>query len=151
MCIATSVAVADNTKGDAVLDMGSVVNGNGDDQSAVLLAQQQQQQQQLQDSAQIIDMNDAYLQSRTEELMTIQREISTLSGMFTQMATMIKQHGELTGRIDANINVAVDNVSAGQEQLMQYLARINTNRGLIIKIFFVLAVFIIFMAVFVMR
>lgn len=71
--------------------------------------------------------------------------------MFTQMATMVKQHGELTARIEANIDRAHDDVAAAQDQIIQHWHRIKSNRGLIVKVFLVLALFIVFAVIFLVR
>lgn len=49
-------------------------------------------------------------------------------------------------RIDENISETFGNVESAQDQLLKYLNNISSNRWLILKIFFVL---LIFMALFV--
>ena len=55
----------------------------------------------------------------------------------------------MTMRIDENVEDALANVDAGQAQLLKYLNTISSNRWLIMKVFFVLMVFLVFFLVFI--
>lgn len=88
---------------------------------------------------------------RTAEIKEIETEIVKLNSMFIQLAETVKLHGELTERIDANVSVAEHNAEQTQFQLSRYFNRISSNRGLILKMFFVLVVFLIFVGVVVIR
>ncbi len=113
-----------------------------------MAASQQQEQVQL---SQDVDMNEQYLKNRTDELLAIQKDMSSLNQMFLDLTQMVRQQGELTATIESNVEQSVVHIEQGQNELLKYLNTISSNRGLIIKIFFVLVVFILFLAVFVMR
>ncbi|CAI9100277.1 OLC1v1037241C2 [Oldenlandia corymbosa var. corymbosa] len=64
-----------------------------DGESQPLLQQQQNQQQQL------VPLQDNYMQSRAEALHNVESTIHELSNIFTQLATMVSQQGELAIRL----------------------------------------------------
>ena len=52
-------------------------------------------------------------------------------------------------RIDQDVDDSVTNVESAQAQLMKYFDRISSNRWLVIKIFFVLLLFLLVFVVFI--
>ncbi|XP_065850471.1 syntaxin-32 [Euphorbia lathyris] len=113
-----------------------------DGESQPLLQQQQQHQQ-------IVPLQDSYMQSRAEALHNVESTIHELSNIFTQLATMVSQQGELAIRIDENMDESLANVEGAQNQLVRYMNSISSNRWLMIKIFFVLIVFLMIFLFFV--
>uniref|UniRef100_A0A2P2M4F3 Uncharacterized protein LOC105631354 isoform X3 n=1 Tax=Rhizophora mucronata TaxID=61149 RepID=A0A2P2M4F3_RHIMU len=120
-------------------------SNQADVESRPLLQQQQQRQQQQQ----MVPLQDSYMQSRAEALQNVESTIHELSNIFTQLATMVSQQGELAIRIDENIDETLTNVEGAQGQLVRYLNSISSNRWLMIKIFFVLIVFLMIFLFFV--
>ncbi|KVI01310.1 Syntaxin/epimorphin, conserved site-containing protein [Cynara cardunculus var. scolymus] len=114
-----------------------------DTESQPLLQQQNQQQQQM------VPLQDSYMQSRAEALHNVESTIHELGNIFTQLATMVSQQGELAIRIDENMEDTLANVEGAQGQLMRYLNSISSNRWLMIKIFFVLIAFLMIFLFFV--
>ena len=114
---------------------------------APLLSQQQQQQQQSQQL--MFPAQDQYLNSRAEALHQVESTIVELGNIFQQLAHMVHEQGEMTMRIDENVDDTLANVDAGQAQLLKYLNTISSNRWLIMKVFFVLMVFLTFFIVFI--
>ncbi|XP_057967993.1 syntaxin-32 [Malania oleifera] len=110
-------------------------------ESQPLLQQQHQQQ--------LVPLQDSYMQSRAEALQNVESTIHELSNIFTQLATMVSQQGELAIRIDENMEETLGNVEGAQGQLVRYLNSISSNRWLMIKIFFVLIVFLMIFLFFV--
>ncbi|KAJ0495838.1 putative target SNARE coiled-coil domain, syntaxin/epimorphin, syntaxin-5, Sly1p-binding protein [Helianthus annuus] len=113
-----------------------------DTESQPLIQQQNQQQQ-------MVPLQDSYMQSRAEALHNVESTIHELGSIFTQLATMVSQQGELAIRIDENMEDTLANVEGAQGQLMRYLNSISSNRWLMIKIFFVLIVFLMIFLFFV--
>ncbi|XP_020102158.1 syntaxin-32-like [Ananas comosus] len=113
---------------------------NGDLFSSTQPLMQQQQQ---------LAVQDTYMQSRAEALQNVESTIHELSNIFTQLATMVSQQGELAIRIDENMDDTLANVEGAQGQLLKYLNSISSNRWLMIKIFFVLMVFLMIFLFFV--
>ncbi|CAM6116575.1 unnamed protein product [Calypogeia fissa] len=120
------------------------LNADGLGNPGSQLGQMQQQQQQL-----MVPGQDSYMQSRAEALQSVESTIVELSNIFTQLATMVAQQGELAIRIDENMDDTLANVEGAQGALLKYLNRISSNRWLIIKIFFVLVIFMLIFVVFV--
>ncbi|CAF1963002.1 syntaxin-32-like [Brassica napus] len=110
----------------------------GEAESSPLLQQSQQQQQQQQ----MVPLQDTYMESRAEALHNVESTIHELSNIFTQLATMVSQQGEIAIRIDQNMEDTLANVEGAQSQLARYLNSISSNRWLMIKIFFVLIAFL---------
>lgn len=110
-------------------------------QPSVQLDHQQQQQ--------LVPVQDSYMQSRAEALQNVESTIHELSNIFTQLATMVSQQGELAIRIDENMDDTLANVEGAQGALLKYLNGISSNRWLMIKIFFVLVVFLMIFLFFV--
>lgn len=87
--------------------------------------------------------------SRAEALQNVESTIAELGGIFQQLASMVAEQGELAVRIDENIDETLSNVEMAQTHLLKYLNRISSNRWLILKIFFVLMIFLVIFVVFV--
>ncbi|RLN23248.1 syntaxin 32 [Panicum miliaceum] len=98
---------------------------------------------------QLAVQQDSYMQSRAEALQNVESTIHELSNIFTQLATMVSQQGELAIRIDENMDDTLANVEGAQGQLLKYLNSISSNRWLMMKIFFVLMVFLMIFIFFV--
>ncbi|XP_066366892.1 syntaxin-32-like [Miscanthus floridulus] len=116
---------------------------NGDHGASSSSSQPFAQQQQL------AVQQDSYIQSRAEALQNVESTIHELSNIFTQLATMVSQQGELAIRIDENMDDTLTNVEGAQGQLLKYLNSISSNRWLMMKIFFVLMVFLMIFIFFV--
>ncbi|KAG1330085.1 syntaxin-32 [Cocos nucifera] len=113
---------------------------NGDPSASTQPLLQQQQ---------MVPVQDGYMQSRAEALHNVESTIHELSNIFTQLATMVSQQGELAIRIDENMDDTLANVEGAQGALLKYLNSISSNRWLMIKIFFVLMVFLMIFLFFV--
>ncbi|KAK8543260.1 hypothetical protein V6N13_136211 [Hibiscus sabdariffa] len=114
-----------------------------DGESQPLLQQHQQQQQQM------VPLQDSYMQSRVEALQNVESTIHELGTIFNQLATLVSQQGEIAIRIDENMDDTLANVEGAQGALLKYLNSISSNRWLMIKIFFVLILFLMFFLFFV--
>ncbi|KAL4339279.1 hypothetical protein GQ457_08G002620 [Hibiscus cannabinus] len=114
-----------------------------DGESQPLLQQQQQHQQQM------VPLQDSYMQSRAEALQNVESTIHELGTIFNHLATLVSQQGEIAIRIDENMDDTLANVEGAQGALLKYLNSISSNRWLMIKIFFVLILFLMFFLFFV--
>lgn len=129
-------------------DMGSSgslqAQSNGDaahSEQTPLLSQQQQ----LLSAPQ----QDTYLASRAEALQNVERTIHELGTIFQQLADMVQAQAETVVRIDENVDETISNVDAAQTYLLKYLKGISSNRWLVLKVFFVLMIFMAIFLVFV--
>jgi syntaxin 5 len=66
--------------------------------------------------------------------------------MFTRMANLVAEQGEVVDRIDADMTVASENVNAGYAELNKFYISVQQNRGFILKIFAVLIFVIVLFA-----
>ena len=75
---------------------------------------------------------------------------SALSNLKRFSFAQVQEQGELTIRIDENIDDTLANVDSAQAQLLKYMNSISSNRWLVMKVFgvllFFLFVFIFFIA-----
>ncbi|KAK8662597.1 hypothetical protein V6N13_092167 [Hibiscus sabdariffa] len=99
---------------------------------------------------QVVPRQEDYTQGRAVALQNVESTISELSGIFTHLATMVAQQGELAIRIDEDMDQSLANVEGARSSLLRHLNQISSNRWLLIKIFaaiiFFLVIFIIFVA-----
>ncbi|RKF63259.1 Integral membrane protein sed5 [Erysiphe neolycopersici] len=82
-----------------------------------------------------------YIQQRGEAIEAIERTISELGGIFSQLASMVSEQNEMIQRIDANTEDVVDNVQGAQRELLKYWSRVSGNRWLVAKMMSVLMAF----------
>jgi syntaxin 5 len=79
---------------------------------------------------------------------TIESSISELGQIFSQLASLVSEQGEMITRIDSNVEETAMNVEAAHHELLKYFNNISKNRWLIIKIFGVLMAFFVFFVIF---
>lgn len=88
---------------------------------------------------------------RTDEVEKIAKDVKQLSDMLNRLATMVVKHKELTQRIDENIEDADHNVHKTQKELVKYHNKVGSNRGLILKVFAILILFVFFVGFFIIK
>ncbi|XP_076931154.1 syntaxin-31-like [Bidens hawaiensis] len=92
---------------------------------------------------QVVPQQETFSQNRAVALQSVESTITELSGIFTNLATMVAQQGELAIRIDDNMEETLSNVEGARGALLKYLNSISSNRWLMIKIFFILIIFLV--------
>lgn len=95
------------------------------------------------------DQTDEYLSSRAQAVEDIEGTIVQLGAMYARLVHIVGMQEEITLRIDANMDQALDHMDRGQNELVKYYDSIAGGRWLIIKIFAVLLAFLVFFMVFV--
>ncbi|KAJ6914049.1 syntaxin-32-like [Populus alba x Populus x berolinensis] len=96
---------------NASVSSSQLVPSKSTDVESQPLLQQQQQQ--------MVPLQDSYMHSRAEALHNVESTIHELSNIFTQLATMVSQQGELAIRIDENMDESLSNVEGAQGQLVR--------------------------------
>lgn len=117
-------------------------------ESALFRDQQQQEQQQ---QLMMTQSNTQYYRQRTDAVREIEAAVAEVGELFQDFTRLVHEQDELVVRIDSNVDDALSNVNAGSNELMRYLASLSSNRGLILKIFGILFVFLIFFGFVVVR
>lgn len=122
---------------------GSLQQGNG--QQPAPLSSANNARAPVQTQLQVVqhDADNMYMRSRAEALQNIEHTINELGSIFTQLATMVAEQGELAVRIDENMEDSLTNVENAQTQLLKYFKSISGNRWLIMKVFGVIMVFLL--------
>lgn len=98
---------------------------------------------------QVAPQEEEHSQARVSALRNVEATITELGGIFTHLATMVAQQGELAIRIDDNMDETMANVDGAHNSLLKHLHRISSNRSLMIKIFAVLIFFLLIFIIFV--
>ncbi|CEG45955.1 hypothetical protein F443_15955 [Plasmopara halstedii] len=81
-------------------------------------------------------------QTRHANAAQVESTIVEITNMYTRMASMVAQQGEIISRIDDDIHIAQTNVEAAHDELLKLFNMVQSNRSLIVKIFLVLVVVI---------
>eukprot|EP00184_Porphyridium_aerugineum_P000185 CAMPEP_0184693196 /NCGR_PEP_ID=MMETSP0313-20130426/1476_1 /TAXON_ID=2792 /ORGANISM="Porphyridium aerugineum, Strain SAG 1380-2" /LENGTH=337 /DNA_ID=CAMNT_0027151209 /DNA_START=38 /DNA_END=1048 /DNA_ORIENTATION=- len=84
-----------------------------------------------------------YLQARADAVRQVEATVAELGQIFSQLAAMVSEQGEMIERIDANVDDTISNIDEGRNQLMRYYNSISSNRGLVLKIFATVFIFMI--------
>eukprot|EP00760_Papus_ankaliazontas_P017396 PhM_4_TR17227/c0_g1_i1/m.101380/K08490/STX5; syntaxin 5 len=92
-----------------------------------------------------------YYRNRAAAVKEIEKTVHELSEMFQDFARLVVEQESLIRRIDDDVADALVDVEEGGNQLIVYLNKISSNRGLILKVFAVLFVFVLFFGFFIVR
>ncbi|KAK9483309.1 t-SNARE [Lipomyces starkeyi] len=87
------------------------------------------------------EQQDTYISERNTAIEAIESTIHELGGIFSQLATMVAEQREVVQRIDADTEDIAVNISGAQRELLQYFARVSSNRWLMVKVFGILIIF----------
>lgn len=79
---------------------------------------------------------------------TIEGSISELGQIFSQLASLVSEQGEMITRIDSNVEDTALNIDMAHSELVRYLQNISKNRWLMIQVFGVLMVFFVIFVLF---
>lgn len=103
---------------------------------------------QMQAMSTVMQSGSTYYQDRAAAVENLEGAIEDVAEMFAEFAVVLEQQREMVLRIDENVDAALVDVELGQSELVKYYKSISSNRGLMFKIFLVLAVFAVFFIVF---
>lgn len=82
-------------------------------------------------------------QERLDQVAYIERSVNEIMDMFSKLANLISIQDYEIERIDQNAQETLSNIEQAKEQLGQYYNKIKGNRGLILKIFMILIIFVL--------
>ncbi|KAI4339167.1 hypothetical protein MLD38_024136 [Melastoma candidum] len=80
---------------------------------------------------QVAPQQDTYAQSRATALHSVESTIQELGGIFTHLASMVAQQGEVAIRIDDNMEESLANVEGARSALLRHLNQISSNRRML--------------------
>lgn len=90
----------------------------------------------------------AVLAARASDVAVLERQIGELSGLFSRLASMIAEQGNLVDRLEDDSEAALSRLEAGTAQLERYRARVTNNKTLALKVASILIAFLIFFVLF---
>lgn len=85
---------------------------------------------------------------RENKMRQIEKGMTKLQGVFSQMASLVYEQGEMLSRIDHNIDTTILYVDDTHNRLHKQLKLLKSNRGRIIKIFAILIVVLVIYVLF---
>jgi hypothetical protein len=112
--------------------------------SAIPIQEQQEEEEKVHSQIQVRKQK-RQTQQRLDEARMAETKLGELGQMFGKMSTLISQQGEILEKIEDDVESALADVTAGQEELTTLYALKKGNRPLIIKVFAVLIFLICFM------
>jgi len=86
--------------------------------------------------------------TRLEDVQRIERLLVELGGIFEQISHMVEEQGEMIQRIDANVEESATDLDESHRQLLALWKKMSGSRRLTVKIFVVLAFFVVLFVVF---
>lgn len=114
-----------------------------DDEQQGLLAGDQTQQ--------LATNNTTHYRQRYDAVRQIESAVHEVSEMFQDFTRLVHEQDETIVRIDTEVEESLGYVNAGSSELMRYIASLSTNRGIVLKVFAVLFVFLLFFGFVVVR
>ena len=74
---------------------------------------------------------------------TVESHMLELGNIFNKLAVMVNEHRDMVERVEDNVDDANDTINLSLATLTDTLENLRTNRALALKVFAVIAVFII--------
>ena len=112
--------------------------------SSTISLQEQEEEEKIHSQIQIRERK-RQTKQRLDEARQAESTLSEVAKLFSKMSTLITQQGETLEKIEDDVECALVDVSAGQEELTKLYSIKKGNRPLIIKTFLILNFLIIFM------
>jgi hypothetical protein len=119
--------------------------GNVPNTTSTIPVQEQQEEEEKVHSQIQMRQHKRETQQRLNEARQAETMLGELGQMFGKMSTLISQQGETLEKIEDDVECALGDVTAGQEELTKLYGIKKGNRPLIIKTFAILNFLIIFM------
>lgn len=100
---------------------------------------------------QLANSNTQYYSQRYDAVRQIEAAVHEVGEMFQDFTRLVHEQDETIIRIDTEVEQSLGYVNAGSSELMKYIASLSSNRGMILKIFAILFVFLLFFGFVVVR
>ncbi|ETO36965.1 hypothetical protein RFI_00099 [Reticulomyxa filosa] len=122
------------------------LNGNEDNRNPNVSSLSSHPQQ----SQILTEMHHEYNESRAIEAQNVERQLTKVAHMMTQLADLVEAQRHTIIHININTDESIAHVEGAIEQLQKYLAHLSGNRWLMIKVFailiFIAIIFFVFIA-----
>jgi syntaxin 5 len=99
----------------------------------------------------LANSNAQHYRQRYDAVRQIEAAVHEVGEMFQDFTRLVHEQDETIVRIDTEVDESLGYVNAGTSQLMTYIANLSSNRGMILKIFAILFVFLLFFGFVVVR
>mmetsp|Transcript_9504 Transcript_9504/g.23328 ORF Transcript_9504/g.23328 Transcript_9504/m.23328 type:complete len:397 (+) Transcript_9504:197-1387(+) len=109
---------------------------------------QRMEQESGQDQTMQLIPDQNYLRERADAMQQVESNIVELGAVYNRLATMVHEHKDMVQRVEDNVEETNSMINLGMNQLMETLTNLQSNRGLALKVFSILVVFIISFIVF---
>ena len=109
---------------------------------------QKMEQESGQDQMMQLIPDQNYLRERADAMEQVESNIVELGAVYNRLATMVHEHKDMVQRVEDNVDEANSMVTMGMNQLVDTLANLRSNRGLALKVFSIMVVFIISFIIF---
>jgi len=87
-------------------------------------------------------------QARLDAIQDIERTMTDLNKIMFDISSMVEEQQVVVSRIDEDVQNSLVHVERAQDTLLKVLQNVSSDRGLILKMFFILVVFCIIFFVF---
>jgi len=87
---------------------------------------------------------------KSSSIEAIEKTLTDISALFKRFSTIVQSHEELVNRIDTNAEEALYDIEGAKNELRELYENTSSNRALMLKIFFILMIFITFYIIFVL-
>lgn len=116
----------------------------GNPSSTTIPVQEQEEEEKVHSQIQMRERK-RQTQQRLDEARQAESTLSEVAKLYSKMSSLITQQGETLEKIEDDVECALVDVTAGQEELTKLYAIKKGNRPLIIKTFLILNFLIVFM------
>lgn len=89
-----------------------------------------------------------YLRDRADAMQQVESNIVELGAVYNRLATMVHEHKDMVQRVEDNVDEANSMINLSLNTLTDTLTNLQSNRGLALKLFSILVLFIISFIIF---
>ena len=86
------------------------------------------------------DGHDKYYVNRLNEAQAIEKTMGEINGMMNRLSQITYDHSLMIDNISQNTDIALGNVERGAKEVKEILENVKGNRGLMLRIFFIIIV-----------
>ena len=109
---------------------------------------QRMEQESGQDQMMQLIPDQDYLRDRADAMEQVESNIVELGAVYNRLATMVHEHKDMVQRVEDNVDEANSMINLSLNTLTDTLTNLRSNRGLALKVFSILVVFIISFIIF---